>query len=98
MDSFGFVGTGTQIAQVKRYSDEFLNAQVRTPRRPTSGWTPTNQISQIDNLLADTTSGLSPALQDFFNGVQDADLEPGLGPSRQALLSNAERWRRASRA
>ena len=34
-----------------------------------------SQIAQVDNLLADTTSGLSPALQDFFKGVQQ-----GIGP------------------
>jgi flagellar hook-associated protein 1 FlgK len=29
-----------------------------------------SQISQIDNLLADTTSGLSPALQNFFSACR----------------------------
>jgi flagellar hook-associated protein 1 FlgK len=46
------------------------------------------QISQIDNLLADTTSGLSPALQDFFKGVQDATANASSVASRQAMLSN----------
>jgi flagellar hook-associated protein FlgK len=34
----GFIGTGTKIAEIKRYSDEFLNKQVRTarPRAPRS--------------------------------------------------------------
>ena len=33
----GFLGSGTQIAQIKRYSDSFLNAQVRTAQASTSG-------------------------------------------------------------
>jgi flagellar hook-associated protein 1 FlgK len=41
----GYIGTGTQIAQVKRYSDEFLNAQVRTAQASTSGWKPTRPRS-----------------------------------------------------
>ena len=35
--SNGFIGTGTQVAQVKRYSDDFLNAQVRTAQAASSG-------------------------------------------------------------
>ena len=49
-----------------------------------------SQIKQIDNLLADTTSGLSPALQDFFKGVQDVSSNPSSVASRQAMLSTAE--------
>lgn len=87
----GFVGTGTQIAQIKRYSDDFLNNQVRTAQASTSGLESYySQIKQIDNLLADTTSGLSPALQDFFGGVQDMAANGASVPSRQAMLSSAE--------
>ena len=89
--SAGFMGTGTEIAQIKRYSDEFLNTQVRSAQASTSGlesyW---SQIKQIDNLLADTTSGLSPAMQDFFKGVQDMAANRASVPSRQAMLSSAE--------
>jgi flagellar hook-associated protein 1 FlgK len=86
--SNGFIGTGTQIAQVKRYSDEFLNAQVRTGQAASSGLDAYQaQISQIDNLLSDTTSGLSPALQDFFAAVQDLTGDRAGVPSRGALLS-----------
>ncbi len=87
----GFVGTGTQIAQIKRYSDDFLNNQVRTAQASTSGLESYySQIKQIDNLLADTTSGLSPALQDFFGGVQDMAANGASVPSRQAMLSSSE--------
>src|SRR5687767_14744967 len=87
----GFVGTGTKIAEIKRYSDEFLNAQVRTATASTSSLDAYYaQVSQIDNLLADTTSGLSPAIQNFFASVQDMAGNGGSVPSRQALLSSAE--------
>jgi len=87
----GYIGTGTQIAQVKRYSDEFLNAQVRTAQASTSGLQSYEaQITQIDNLLADTTSGLSPALQDFFSSVQNLTGDRAGVPSRGALMSSAE--------
>jgi flagellar hook-associated protein 1 FlgK len=87
----GFIGTGTQIAQIKRYSDNFLNTQVRSAQASTSGLESYySQIKQIDNLLADTTSGLSPAMQGFFKGVQDMAANRASVPSRQAMLSSAE--------
>ncbi|MET0322982.1 MAG: flagellar hook-associated protein FlgK, partial [Duganella sp.] len=49
-----------------------------------------SQISQIDNLLADPTAGLSPVMQDFFNGVQNATSNPASAASRQAMLSTSE--------
>ena len=87
----GFQGTGTQISQIKRYSDEFLNSQVRNAQASVSGLESYyNQISQIDNMLADQTAGLSPSLQSFFKGVQDMAANRGSVPSRQAMLSSAD--------
>jgi len=87
----GFVGTGTEVAQIKRVYDDFLNrqllgAQTNQAALETYG----NQIGQIDNLLADTTVGLSPALQDFFNSVQNANSNPQSTATRQAMLSSAQ--------
>jgi flagellar hook-associated protein 1 FlgK len=88
---YGFVGNGTQVADIKRYSDEFLNVQVRTAQSSSSALDAyAGQINQVDNLLADATSGLSPALQDFFKAVQDVSSNPAEIASRQALLSNSE--------
>ena len=85
---FGYVGSGTQVAQIKRYSDSFLTAQVNAAQSSTSASQAfSTQISQVDNLLADPTAGLSPAMQDFFNGVQDVSASPASAASRQAMLS-----------
>jgi flagellar hook-associated protein 1 FlgK len=87
----GFVGSGTEIADIQRYSDTFLNAQVRTSQTASSSLSAYNaQISQVDNMLADTTSGLSPAMQDFFKSVQDMSANASSTPSRQNFLSSAE--------
>jgi flagellar hook-associated protein 1 FlgK len=87
----GFQGTGTQISQIKRYSDEFLNSQVRNAQASQSGLESYYaQISQIDNMLADQTAGLSPSLQSFFKGVQDMAANRASVPSRQAMLSSAD--------
>jgi flagellar hook-associated protein 1 FlgK len=89
--SNGFIGTGTQVAQVKRYSDDFLNAQVRTAQAASSGLDAyQQQVQQIDNLLADTTSGLSPALQDFFSAVQNLTGDGAGVSSRGSFLTSAD--------
>ncbi len=87
----GFIGSGTQITDIKRYSDQFLTNQVRTATTSKSSLDAFYaQASQVDNLLADPSSGLSPAVQDFFKGVQDVASNPASTASRQALLSGAE--------
>jgi flagellar hook-associated protein 1 FlgK len=88
---FGFLGNGVQVAEVKRVYSDFLAQQVlnaQTSKSSLQGYV--DQISQIDNLLADTSSGLSPALQDFFKGVQDLSSNPQSVASRQAVLSTAD--------
>ena len=90
-NAYGFTGTGTRVAEIKRYSDDFLNNQVRSATASkTSLDAYYAQVSQIDNLLADSTSGLSPALQNFFSAVQGVSGNSASTPSRQALLSAAE--------
>ncbi|MEC5162262.1 flagellar hook-associated protein 1 [Janthinobacterium sp. CG_23.3] len=87
---YGFVGTGTEVAQVKRVYDNFLANQVRAAQSASSGHEAVyTQISQIDNLLADPSAGLSPSLQEFFKSVQDVSANPASVASRQALLSGA---------
>jgi len=56
----GFLGTGTEVAQIKRVYDDFLNRQLLGAQTNQAQLdTYFNQVSQIDNLLADTTVGLA---------------------------------------
>jgi flagellar hook-associated protein 1 FlgK len=88
---FGYVGTGTEVEAVRRFYDNFLATSLRNAEANQASLDAYSaQIGQIDNLLADPTAGLSPALQDFFNGVQDATASPASSAARQSLLSNAE--------
>ncbi len=87
----GFIGTGTSVVAIKRFSDEFLNNQVRTATASSSALDAFNtQISQIDNIIADSSAGLSPAMQNFFSGVQSVANDHGSVASRQSLLSTAQ--------
>jgi flagellar hook-associated protein 1 FlgK len=87
----GFSGTGTKIASIKRYTDEFLNVQMRSAQASKSSLDAYgSQMNQIDNMLADNTSGLSPTLQNFFTAVQNVTGNRASVPSRQSLLSAGE--------
>jgi flagellar hook-associated protein 1 FlgK len=87
----GFIGTGVEVTTVKRLYNQFLEIQ-RLNAQSEQSYLDTfaNQATQIDNLLADPTSGLSPALQGFFTGVADLAANPSSIPSRQSMLSSAE--------
>lgn len=87
----GFFGQGTQVDSVKRVYSQFLENQVLTAdTRRASFAAYETQVTQIDNLLADSTAGLSPAIQSFFQGVQEVAANPSSVPARQAMLASAE--------
>ncbi|SER11898.1 flagellar hook-associated protein 1 FlgK [Nitrosomonas sp. Nm51] len=87
----GFIGRGVNITTVQRIHSQFLTTQLLQVQTQSSQLdNHYNQIKQIDNLLADPVSGLSPALQDFFSGVNDVAANPSSVPSRQAMISNAQ--------
>lgn len=85
---YGFVGQGTQVAEIKRVYNDFLNKQVMASQTSASSLDSYySQISQLDNLVADTSAGLSPALQSFFAATQNLASTPNNDAARQAVLS-----------
>lgn len=87
----GFVGQGTHVQTVKRIYDQFLSSQVLSAEAGAAQMDAYQaQIRQIDNVLADTSAGLSPALSAFFKGVQDVAANPSSVPGRQSMLSAAQ--------
>ena len=87
----GFIGQGSHVSTVERMYDSFLGNQVNRAQTTSSELdTFYTQIAQIDNMLADPNSGLSPALQSFFKGVQQVAANPAQLPSRQAMISSAQ--------
>jgi flagellar hook-associated protein 1 FlgK len=87
----GFIGTGVQGANVRRVFDQFLTDQVRTGTTNFGRVDSFYEFSrQVDSLLGDPNGGLAPALQDFFDAVQQLAADPASVPARQVLLSEAE--------
>lgn len=87
---YGFVGQGTNVAEIKRVYNDFLTKQQLASQTSASSLDSYySQISQLDNLLADGDAGLSPALQKFFSTIQDWASNPNTSASRQSMLSSA---------
>ncbi len=84
----GYLGQGVRDTEIKRVYDEFLNNQVISSK---SAFTELDSFhtlsSQVDNFIADKGTSLSPALQSFFNGVQELANDPTSIPARQVLLT-----------
>ncbi len=87
----GALGQGTEVTTVKRAYDQFVNRQLNTAQTTHSYYKAYNyEVSQIDNLLADETSGLANVLEKFFASVQDLANNPAETASRQAMVSSAQ--------
>ena len=87
----GYFGQGTEVSQVRRNYSNFLASQLNNAQSASSATNMyASQMSQIDNILADSSSGLSPSFQQFFASVQTLASNPGDAASRQATLSSAQ--------
>ncbi len=84
----GFFGQGTQIDSVMRAYSGFVENQLDDAQAQASYYAAYHtQLSQIDNIVADTNAGLSPALQEFFSAAQAVAADPSSMPSRQLMIS-----------
>ncbi|AGI23637.1 flagellar hook-associated protein FlgK [Pseudomonas sp. ATCC 13867] len=87
----GYIGSGSQVVDVRRLASDFLFSQVRTATSQANELNAfQGQIEQLDALLSDTTTGISPALQKFFAALQTAAANPSATEGREALLAEAQ--------
>ena len=87
----GFLGTGVQVDTVNRQYNQFLENQLLQTQSD-AGYLSSyyGEVQQIDNLLGDSSSGLSPALQDFFTSVQELSNYPDSISARQGTINQAQ--------
>lgn len=87
----GWVGNGVDVSTVKRAYDDFLAGQSRTSSSTFHQFdTYATQAGRLNNLFGNTTTGLTPTLQNFTNAVQAVANSPTSTPARQTLLSQAQ--------
>jgi len=89
--SIGYIGSGVNIESITRSYDELLAGQVRSSQSGYSAFnTFSTQATQIDNMLSDSSTGITASLQAFVNALQTVANSPSSTAQRQALLSQAQ--------
>ncbi len=82
---------GVLVEGVERRYDYFVASQLNSARSELASLTAYDrQISQIDNMLADTEVGLAPMMQKFFAAFQDLTAAPSDSAARQAVVGAAD--------
>lgn len=87
----GYLGSGVQAASVERVFDGFVVEEVRNSQSSFHQQQTFFDLSrQVDNLLGDAATGLSPGLQGFFDAVQEVANDPTSTSARQVMLTEGE--------
>lgn len=87
----GYVGQGVNVANITRSYDQFINQQLNSS---TSAFAESDWLfamaSQVDNIIANNVTGLSPILSSFFSAVNEVANDPASIPARQVMLGEAD--------
>ena len=88
----GASGNGVTVTDIKRLYDSFTTLQLRNEESTSSYWnTYSNYASSIENTFNETsTTGIGPAISDFFNAWQQVAQNPQGTTERTALLNKAQ--------
>ncbi len=87
----GYIGSGVDISSITRAYDAYLAAQVNSTNSSySSSNTLSTQAAQVDNMLSDSSTGLTASLQSFVNALQTVASTPTSTAARQALLSSGQ--------
>ena len=86
-----FIGSGTTLADVRRVYNAYLDNQLQTSTSLSSDANAyLEQVSPLDKLFSDKTTGISAVLSSFFSSVQTSAGTPSDTAARQLLLTNAQ--------
>ena len=87
----GTIGSGVNVADIRRLANEYLVQQVREDSTLYGEQEALNsELTRLDNLLGGESTGLSNALNNFFASLQNAAEDPTSLPQRQLVLSEAQ--------
>ncbi|WP_227368220.1 flagellar hook-associated protein FlgK [Halomonas sp. M20] len=85
------VGGGVQVNDVQRQFNKYVATQLNTASGNSAALNAySNQVSQIDNLLADRDAGLAPLMQNFFSSLEDLAGAPSDPAARQGVIGTAD--------
>ena len=84
-------GGGVRISNIERLSDQFSSARVSAATSAHAEQEAHYEMaSRLDNLVATEGLSVAPALNNFFNALQDANSDPSSVASREVVLENVE--------
>jgi flagellar hook-associated protein 1 FlgK len=87
----GWIGNGVSVSSVTRSYSNFLDAQTQSA---TSSYNQFNTVSSladgINNMLGDSTTGLSATLQSFSQAIQSMANAPASTATRQGVITSAQ--------
>ncbi len=87
----GYIGSGVETTSIRRIADQFLISQLRSSTTASSEADAFMAMaSRLDNMLADSETGLNPSMQNFFSALQDVSDLPSSITARQVLISEAQ--------
>ncbi|RXE48419.1 flagellar hook-associated protein FlgK [Chromohalobacter israelensis] len=88
--SNGSTGTGVSVDEVQRQFNSYITEQYNDANSQKSALESyQSQVSQIDDLLADSDAGLAPLVQDFFSSLDDLTGAASDPAARQGVLGSA---------
>lgn len=89
--SRGAIGTGTQVQTIQRLSEE---TRIEALRRHNSEFGRLDKLhemtARVDDLVADKDAGLSPAMRQFFDAVEEVANDPANTVTRQLMLTRGQ--------
>ena len=86
-----FIGTGTTKADINQEKNEYLDtAYKNSTALKNDSKAYLDQVSAVDKVLSDKTTGLSSVLSSFFATLQTAASNPSDLSARQLLVTNAQ--------
>lgn len=84
----GYLGSGAKAVDVERIANQFVIEQIRSNSSAFNQLdTYSVKLSQLDNLLAADSSGLSNSFNDYFSALATAADDPSSLPARESVLS-----------
>lgn len=86
----GYVGTGTTLSDVRRIYNQYLQNQVNSSTAlDSSSQSYATQISTLDSLLSDSSTGITSVLSSFYASLQTLSSTPNDTSARQLALTSA---------
>lgn len=87
----GAIGTGTQVQTIQRLTEETRTENLRSSHAEFERLDTLNRLTgRIDDLVADQDAGVSPALREFFDAVEEVATDPSNTVAAQQLLTKGE--------